>query len=433
MRVRMAPEPRFGPDYSWAVIKTDWPVIPVDFSGAGNTREIRTRDLEARIQLSPFRIAFYDSAGRLISKDANPSGMGGMASDGSQVRCWKSMPPDEHYFGLGEKAGPLDKRGHSYVMWNTDAAGWGATTDPLYEDVPFFMGLRQGRAYGIFFDNTYRSTFDFGSEFRNVYSFGAAGGELNYYFFYGPSPQTVLEQFTALVGRTPLPPRWALGYQQSRYSYSPARMVRFIAANFRLRHIPCDVIYLDIAYMNGYRVFTWNKSRFPDPKQMLSDLRQEGFRVVTIIDPGIKVDPNYWVYEQGLAGHSFVTMPDGKVYEGAVWPGMSAFPDFTSPRVRAWWGGLYGGLVSAGVAGFWNDMNEPSVFNVPSKTMPLNAVFYDHGLHSPHAKLHNVYGMLMSEATRDGVLRLRPNRRPFVLTRDTYAGGQRYAAVWTGD
>lgn len=430
IRVRIAPGPSFGPDYSWAVVKKDWPRIPVDFSGSGNIRVMKTRDLEVRVQTSPFRVAFYDAAGTLISKDADRRGV---ASDGSDIRCWKWMPAGEQYFGLGEKAGPLDKRGHSYAMWNTDAFGWGAATDPLYQDVPFFMALRNGRAYGIFFDNTYRSTFDFGSEFSNLYSFGAAGGEMNYYFFYGPDPKTVIERFTDLVGRTPLPPRWALGYQQSRYSYSPEKKVRFIAENFRERQIPCDVIHLDIAYMDGYRVFTWDKTRFPDPAKMISDLGKEGFRIVTILDPGIKVDPNYWVYQQGLAGHDFVTNPNGSIFEGAVWPGISAFPDFTSPRVRQWWGSLYRGLISDGIAGFWNDMNEPSVFNVPSKTMPLDTVFYDHSLNSPQAKIHNVYGMLMSRATRAGVLRLRPNDRPFVLTRDTYAGGQRYAAVWTGD
>lgn len=430
VRVRMAPKPGFGPDYSWAVVKTRWPAVPVDFSGTGNERTIRTSALTVRIQLAPFRIAFYSTSGRLISEDA---ARWGMASDGTRVRCWRQMPPGERYFGLGEKAGPLDRRGHTFIMWNTDQFGWGANTDPLYQDVPFFIALRDGKAYGIFFDNTYRSTFDFGSEFPNMYSFGAAGGDMNYYFIAGPAPSTVVERFTKLVGRTPLPPLWSLGYQQSRYSYSPEKKVLFIADNFRERHIPCDVIHLDIAYMDGYRVFTWNKTRFPDPPAMLSKLRSEGFRVVTIIDPGIKVDPNYWVYREGLAGDDFVRMPDGKIFEGPVWPGTSAFPDFTSPKVREWWGGLYRDLVSDGVAGFWNDMNEPSVFNVPSKTMPLDAVFFDHGLHSPHAKVHNVYGMEMSRATRDGILRLRPGERPFVLTRDTYAGGQRYAAVWTGD
>lgn len=430
IRVHMVPGTAPGPDDSFAVVKTDWPKAAVQFGGAGATRAIRTSELEIRAQLVPFRLAFYDRSGRLISKDADDLGMGW---DGARVRAWKWMPFDEHYFGLGEKAGLLDKRGRSYVMWNTDVFGWDESTDPLYQDVPFFIALRDGRAYGVFFDNTWRSSFDMGARSPDHYSFGAEGGDLDYYFFYGPDPKKVLGRFTELVGRMPLPPRWSIGYHQSRYSYYPESRVRFIADNFRQRHIPCDAIFLDIHYMDGYRVFTWDKSRFPDPARMISDLRRQGFRVVTIIDPGIKLDPNYWVYRQGLAGDYFVRKPDGRIYTGNVWPGESAFPDFTRNRVRDWWGSLYKGLLNDGVAGIWNDMNEPAVFNVPSKTMDLDAVFYDRGLHSPHAKIHNVYGMLMSEATEEGLLRLHPNERPLVITRDTYAGGQRYAAVWTGD
>ena len=430
VRVRAEQGSSFGPDYSWAVIKKDWPAVHVEVSQSPNQEVIKTGTLEIHAQLSPFRLSIDDASGRPISKDSDDLGM---AWDGKQVRCWKQMPEDEHYFGLGENAGPLDKRGHAYVMWNTDVFGWGANTDPLYETVPFFIGLRQGRAYGIFFDNTWRSSFDMGVQFRNEYSFGAEGGEMNYYFFYGPGPKKVIEDYTALVGRTQLPPMWSLGYNQSRYSYYPEKKVRFIADNFRIRHIPCDVIFLDIHYMDGYRVFTWNKQRFPDPAGMIARLRKQGFHLAVIIDPGIKVDPNYWVYKEGLAANAFVRMPDGKIFVGKVWPGESAFPDFTSPKVRDWWGTLYKGLVQDGVAGFWNDMNEPSVFDVPTKTMPLDAVFYDHGLNSPQAKIHNVYGMQMSRATEAGIVKLRPNERPFVLTRDTYSGGQRYAAVWTGD
>jgi alpha-glucosidase len=430
VRVRMAPGAEFGPDRSWAVIKMDWPPVHVEGTEAAGQLTLRTAALEVRIQTDPFRVAIYDRAGRLISKDADGQGM---AWDGNRIRCWKWMPPDEHYFGLGEKAGPLDKRGHSYVMWNTDSYGWGSTTDPLYETVPFFMALRQGKAYGIFFDNTYRSSFDLGAESPDYYSFGAEGGELNYYFFYGPDPKTVLGRFTELVGRTPLPPKWALGYHQSRYSYYPEDDVRFIAQNFRIRHIPCDAIFLDIDYMDGYRIFTWNRQRFPHPAQMIADLAKQGFHIVTIIDPGVKVDSKYWVYQQGLAGDDFAKMPDGSLYIGKVWPGECVFPDFTSARVRAWWGTLYKGLIKNGVAGFWNDMDEPAIFDTPTKTMPLDVVFYDHGMHSPHAKIHNVYGMLMSEGTKEGMLEARPNDRPLVITRATYAGGQRYAAVWTGD
>jgi alpha-glucosidase len=428
VRVRMT-HGTAAPDRSWAVIKHDWPATHVEFSGDQNERMIRTPELEIRVKLSPFRLAFYDSKGRLISKDAPNRGM---AWDGERVRCWKWMPEDEHYFGLGDQADHLDKRGHAYVNWNTDAYGWDATTDPLYETIPFFIGLREGRAYGLFFDNTWRSSFDMGVESPDFYSFGAEGGDLNYYFFYGPSPKKVIERYTELVGRTPLPARWEIGYHQCRYSYYPDKYVRFIADNFRERHIPCDAIFLDIHYMDGFRVFTWDKSRFPDPHRLISDLGKEGFRVVTIVDPGVKVDPNYWVYQEGLKGDEFVKMPNGKVFEGRVWPGTSAWPDFTWDKVRGWWGTLYKGLIADGVAGFWNDMDEPAVFS-DTKTMPLDAVFYDHGLHSPHVKVHNVYGMQMSRATREGVLKLRPNERPLVITRATYAGGQRYAAVWTGD
>ena len=430
IRVRMTHSTTFGPDLSYAIVKADWPSPQLEFAGTSQTETIQTADLEVRVRLAPFRISFHDRAGRMISKDAD--GMG-MAWDGDRVRCWKWMPSDEHYFGLGEKGDDLDKRGHAYVMWNTDAYGWGAATDPLYVSIPFLLALREGRAYGLFFDNTYRSSFDLGKESPEMYSFGAEGGEINYYFINGPDPKQVLERYTNLTGRMPMPARWQIAYQQSRYSYYPESMVRFIADNFRERHIPCDVLYLDIQYMNGFRVFTWDKGGFPDPRKLLSDLRRQGFRVVTILDPGVKADPDYWVYQQGLAGNDFVKMPDGKLFIGKVWPGDSVFPDFTWDRVRDWWGSLYQGLVQDGVAGFWDDMDEPSVFEVPSGTMAPDAVFNDHGQESPHLKVHNVYGLLMSEATREGVLKCRPNERPLVITRDTYAGGQRYAAVWTGD
>lgn len=318
IRVRMSHGATFGPDYSYAVVKSDWPGTEVTFAGTEQTETIHTADLDLHVQLSPFRISFYNHAGHLISKDADNMGM---AWDGDRVRCWKWMPADEHYFGLGEKGDDLDKRGHAYVMWNTDAYGWGPTTDPLYVSIPFFLALRQGRAYGLFFDNTYRSSFDMGKEFPDQYSFGAEGGEINYYFIYGPTPRQVLEHYANLTGRMPLPARWQVGYHQSRWSYDPESQVRFIAENFRERRIPCDALYLDIDYMDGYRIFTWDKARFPDPARMLSDLRQQGFRVVTIIDPGVKQDPDYGVYQQGLAEDDFVKMLDGKIFhrQGLAW------------------------------------------------------------------------------------------------------------------
>jgi alpha-glucosidase len=434
MRVRMSVGKAAGPDYSWAVIKTDWPAVDVKFSGDQKTRIIKTSALEARVRLSPFQVSFYDPSGRLISGDSREMGW-----DGERVRSWKSMPVDEHYFGLGEKAGPLDKRGHAYVMWNTDPAGYDALTDPMYQTIPFFLGIREGKAYGIFFDNTYRSTFDMGAESADSYSFAADGGSMDYYFFAGPDPKQIISRYTELVGRAPLPPMWSLGYLQSSAYYSPESTVRFVAENFRRRHIPCDAIFLDTIHMDGNRIFTWDKKAFPDPPKMIADLRKNGFRMFAIIDPGVKAEKGYWVYDQGLAGDYFLKKKDGELYTGEIWPGKSAFPDFTSEKTRAWWGSLFEGFTNDGLSGFLTDMDEPTVDALPMDQgwrpipFPSDVVHYDHGLQSPDAKNHNIYGLLMTAATREGLLRLRPNERPFVITRATYAGGQRYAAQWTGD
>lgn len=434
VRVRMTVGQAAGPDYSWSVIKTEWPTVDVQFSGNKTTKIIKTSALEARVQLSPFKISFFDPSGRLISSDAREMGW-----DGERVRAWKNMPPDEHYFGLGEKAGALDRRGRAYVLWNTDPAGYDALTDPMYQTVPFFIGIREGKAYGIFFDNTYRSTFDMGAESADTYSFGADGGSMDYYFFAGPDPKQIISRYTELVGRAPLPPMWSLGYLQSSAYYTPESTVRFVAENFRRRHIPCDAIFLDTIHMDADRIFTWDKKAFPNPPKMISDLRKDGFRMFAIIDPGVKAEKGYWVYDQGVAGDYFLKRRNGELYIGEIWPGKSAFPDFTSEKTRDWWGGLFAGFTKDGLSGFLTDMDEPTVDALPMDTgwspttFPPDVVHYDHGLESPDAKNHNVYGLLMTRATREGLLRLHPNERPFVITRATYAGGQRYAAQWTGD
>jgi alpha-glucosidase len=432
IRVRTVHATSLPPDHSYGVVKTDWPPVKVDFSNDGKYQRIRTEQLEARVQLSPFRVAFYDAKGELLSKDSDTQGI---AWNGDRVRVWKWEPADEHYFGFGEKSTPLDKRGRSLVMWNRDPEGFDASSEPLYESVPFFIALRQGRAYGIFLDNTWRSSFDMGSEFRDVYSFGAEGGELNYYFFGGPDPRQVVSRFTELVGRIALPPRWALGYIQSRYSYYPESRVRFIAENFRVRQIPCDGIFLDIDYMDGYRIFTWDKTRFPDPKRMMSDLRQQGFHTIAIVDPMVKVDPDYWVYKQGLDNDYLVKKADGTVLTGKGWAALNAYPDFASPKVRDWWAGLFKEQLEQGVAAYLTDMNEPVVManQGPAGTFDLDAVHHTEMGPRSHAEIHNVYGMLETLATREGMLRVRPNERPFIITRATFSGGQRYAAQWSGD
>jgi alpha-glucosidase len=358
-----------------------------------------------------------------------------VAFNGTAFRVYKSMPLEEHYFGLGDKTGTLDRREIAYEDWNTDMFGFQESTDPIYKSIPFFLGVLKGSAYGIFLDNTYRASFDFGKEFRDAYSFGSDAGDLNYYFFYGPEPKRVVSDFSALVGRTPLPPLFTLAFQQSRYSYYPESKVREIASEFRKRKIPCDVLYLDIDYQEKNRPFTVDRERFPHFEQMVQDLKQQGFKLVLITDLHIAALPNagYKPYDEGIAHDYFVHNPDGFVFVGPVWPGPSVFPDFTRSAVRDWWGTLYTDFVKMGIRGFWNDMNEPAVFETPTKTMPLDTVHYVEDRKTDHREVHNVFGMENVHATRDGLLKLQPNIRPFVLTRAAYAGTARYAATWTGD
>ncbi|MBI5464391.1 MAG: DUF4968 domain-containing protein [Ignavibacteriales bacterium] len=430
VRIRATNRSAFLPDQSVAVAQRDW--MPVDVGVRELPAEIRltSRQLVVVVKKNPIRLSFLDFLGNTITEDDSSKGM---MWDGDEGRVWKMKPPDEYYYGLGEKAGRFARNDKSYSMWNSDVPAYGADTDPLYQSIPFFYGVRKGRAYGVFFDNTFWSSFEFGKEARDRYSFGALGGEINYYFFAGSKPQQVLSRFTELVGRMPLPPKWSLGYQQCRWSYTPESRVREIAKNFRDRNIPCDAIYLDIDYMEGYRIFTFNQKNFPQPKQLISDLARNGFKIVVIVDPGIKADSTYHAFQSGIKQNVFLTHPSGKLYLGKVWPGVCAFPDFSHPTARTWWGENFKVLIDAGVRGFWNDMNEPSVFDVPTKTVDLDVKHYDDGNWTPHVKNHNTYGMLMTQATYEGVRKLRPDERPFVLTRASYAGGWKYSSAWTGD
>ncbi|HYL11471.1 MAG TPA: glycoside hydrolase family 31 protein [Terriglobales bacterium] len=430
VRVRVTRDGTFPADHSWAVLpEVVQSPLSVRISESPGAVEFTTGGGQVRVQKSPLQLVFLDTSGKVLLSDARP-----MAFSGDAFRVWKVMPEDAHYYGLGDKPGSVDHRGQAYSMWNTDAYGWQESTDPLYKDIPFFLALRHGVSYGVFLDNTYRSSFDLGRAERNVYSFGAEGGELNYYFFFGPDPKKVLESYLTLIGHIPLPPLWALGFQQSRYSYYPEARVRDVARTFREHKIPCDVIYLDIDYQQGNAPFTVDRQNFPNFEGMIRDLGKEGFKLVLITDLHIKKQAGYRPYDEGVAGDDFVKNPDGSVYVGKVWPGESVFPDFTLERVRRWWGTLYKDFVDMGVAGFWNDMNEPAIFERADKTMPLDVVHrVDWGGTETHRAIHNVYGMQNTRATYEGLLRLRPNERPFVLTRAAYAGAQRYAASWTGD
>ncbi|MGI4827806.1 MAG: TIM-barrel domain-containing protein [Janthinobacterium lividum] len=391
---------------------------------------------KVHVALGPgLALTVTDNAGNILQQDAEP-----MLRHGSSFRVYKQRTEEEHFFGLGDKPGPLDRSGEAFTMWNTDHFGWQESTDPIYKSIPFFLDMRQGRTLGVFFNNTYRSSFDFGRENASEYSFGSEDGPADYFLLYGPAPKAVLRSYAWLTGPTPLPPLWSLGFQQSRYSYSPESELVDVEHRLRADKIPADVLWLDIDFQKNNMPFTVDPDRFPNFPQLVKNLAADRFHLAVITDLHIARQPGigYAPFDSGVAGDHFVKLPDGSTYVGVVWPGPAVFPEFTQQRTLAWWGSLFKPFVADGVAGFWNDMNEPAVFNTSTKTMPDNV---QHRIDMPgfakrttdHREIHNVYGMLNSEGTYDGMLALRPNERPFVMTRASFAGGQRYAVTWTGD
>ena len=426
----------FENDFSYA-IQEDYKIknTAVSFVETDDYFSLKTSILECRIDKKSLAVIMLDDKGETICEDADGYAARTTIMTGlSSVSISKKSPKKECYFGLGDKSCSMNMRGHKLENWCTDAFAYGQDTDPLYRAIPFYYGLNNGNGYGIFFDNSHRTTFDFDSTEEGITSFEANGGEVNYYFIYGPALLDVTKQYMELTGQPEMPPIWALGFHQCRWSYYPEARVRELAAEFRERQIPCDAIYLDIDYMDGYRCFTVNEKHFPDMKGMIADLKKDGFSTVVMIDPGIKKDESYSVYKDGVSKNVFCKRTDGSTMIGPVWPDQCVFPDFTNPVARAWWEDLYEGLYGDDdVAGFWNDMNEPAVFKVNRKTFPDEVQHHYDGQGGNHKKAHNVYGLQMTKATQNGLKKIKPNHRPFVLTRASYSGGQRYAAVWTGD
>jgi len=438
LRVRIGATGTLPEDASWAVLpqaRTATVAVKAETSGA--SVGFSTAKLRVRIQRDPLAMTVTDLAGNVIAED-NPERP--IEFHGSGFRVYKRSPEDEHYFGLGDKPGPLDRRNEAFTNWNTDAFGWQESTDPIYKSIPFFITFRKGVAAGIFLDNTWRTSFEFNKELRDGYSFGAEGGPLDYYVLYGPDPKAVVREWTWMTGTTPLPPLWSLGYQQSRYSYFPEAEAYRIANRLRSEHIPADAIYFDIDYQLKNRPFTVDPEKFPHFTQMIQDFKAKHLHTVLITDLHIANLPNqnYKPYDEGIAGNHFVHNPDGSVYTGIVWPGPAVFPDFTQQKSREWWGTLYNDFAKMGVSGFWNDMNEPALFEVASKTMPDQTQhrIEEHGFKTRvanHLEIHNVFGMQNTRGTYEGLRKINPDQRPFVLTRASYAGGQRYSATWSGD
>ena len=436
LRFRFTAKGYFANDFSYAMDEDHRSGFSrFEMTETENYYQLLTPKIICHIAKIDLKVSIYDAAGKLICEDEKGFHWQEDPQKGDNiVKMSKRSIMGEHYYGLGDKPTNLNLRDKRFQNWGTDEYGFAKDADPLYRNIPFYYGLHKDGCYGIFFDNTFKTFFDFASERNNVTSFWAEGGEINYYYIAGSNLMNIATRYSRLTGKPDMPAKWSLGYHQCKWSYSSEEEVMKIATKLRELKIPADAIYLDIDYMDGFRCFTWNKENFPDPKGMVAKLKEMGFKTVAIIDPGIKIDMDYDVCKEGFEKDYFCKHADGPLYKGKVWPGDCYFPDFTNPEVREWWTGLFEELISdIGLAGVWNDMNEPAIMEVPTKTFPLDIRHDYDGNPCSHRKAHNVYGMQMSRATYEGVKKFAFPNRPFIITRSTYSGGQRYSSVWTGD
>ncbi|MDZ4715485.1 MAG: glycoside hydrolase family 31 protein [Cytophagales bacterium] len=425
VRVTASTAPTFD-SFSFAV-QTVPSTVKLQVADHTDTVVLRSSHLEVILHKNSATLEFRDSAGKLLNEDDHGLGTSWI---GEQVTTYKKLQDGERFVGLGEKTGPLDRKGAGYQNWNTDAFAYHSGEDPLYSSIPFYMGIHHGLQYGIFFDNTHKSHFNFGASNNRFSSFSADAGEMNYYFLHGNTVAEIIQGYAELTGCMPLPPRWSIGYQQCRYSYYPDAEVRTLANTFRQKQIPADVIVLDIHYMDKYKIFTWDGKNFPDAPSLLSYLKDHHFEVVLMCDPGINIEEGYEPYDDGCKKDIFVKYPDGERYAGQVWPGWCHFPDFTNTKARSWWKDMLASYTKLGVAGYWNDMNEIATWG---HMLPENLEFDYGGEKATSRRARNVYGFQMARSTYEASKDLLGGRRPFNLTRAGYSGVQRYAAVWTGD
>jgi len=429
IQVRFQPSGKFNVPFSYAVAKVTWAEVPFQVSETDDAIILSAPEIVCQVRRADSRLIFTDGSGRVVAEDAEP-----LTYRDGEVKINRKLPPEELCLGLASQPVGIDLRGRHYPLWNTDPGGTERGKIPSYFSIPFYLGVHADFAVGLFWDNPSRGDVDLGAAKKDQARFSASVGELRYYQFVGRNLERVLNRYTELTGRMPMPPLWALGFHLSRWSYTPADKVREIARELRRRKLPCDALYLDIDYMEGYRCFTWHQTNFPAPAVLIGELADQGFKTVAILDPGIKVDPEYSVYQSGVREDVFMKYPNGKPFIAPVWAGDSVFPDFTNPKARSWWRAQFESLLKPGIAGIWNDMNEPVIFTSGKKNEMPDAVRHDYeGQGANHVELHNVYGMLMARASREALEKARPDKRPLNIVRAAYAGAQRFASSWTGD
>lgn len=449
LRLRAASGRALPPDLDAALGREPWRgsnAEPFALEGGGAALAFDGPEGALRVEIAahPLALRVLERGGRQIAR----LGELGFGADGA-ARVVLACAEDDRFLGFGGKTGPLDKRGRVLQMRSRDVPVRDGV-DPLYTSIPFFLRLATRadavRADGLLLEGAAPARFDVAATDPSQVAIETCARGLDLVLLPGPRPADVLRRYAARTGHPPRPPLWALGHHQSRWGYRSARAVRRVAREARAHRMPTDAIHLDIDHMDGYRVFTWHPRRFPDPAGLLAELAGQGLRVVTIVDPGVKVDPRWKPFRDGAERDAFLRREDGTPYKLKVWPGDAALPDFARADVREWWGRMHEPLLAAGVAGIWNDMNEPAGWArelrlgrliLPLAPQDLSQVRQadpaDPEQRVPHEHVRNAYGHLECRATREGLEKLAPERRPFVLSRSGGAGIQRWAALWTGD
>lgn len=421
----------FSPDGTFIRSNPSFAVVNEDLEDVGTLHideqkacyEIFTAKLRIRVNKTPFRLQIFDKYQKLLFSDY--AGQGHVAQ-GQHKKEYKTLHRDEHFFGLGEKTGKLDRRGEAYKMWNSDQPCYSTEEDPLYKSIPFFMSSYR---YGIFLDNTYKSEFKFGTESRDYYSFEVPSGEMIYYFMFGKDYKEIIGHYIALTGKPIMPPRWALGFAQSRGLLTNEKLTYEIANGYRQRGIPCDIIYQDIGWTQHLQDFEWKKGSYDNPRKMLADLKDMGFKVIVSQDPVVsQANKSQWA-EADRLGYFVKDTTTHQSYDMPwPWGGNCGVVDFTLPEVADWWGAYQQKAIDDGVAGFWTDMGEPAWSN-EDQTERL-AMKHHLGMHD---EIHNVYGLIWDKVVKEQFEKRNPDRRVFQMTRAAFAGLQRYTFGWTGD
>lgn len=430
IRVRVSKNKAFV-DFSYALVDNKIPSFKdLVITDDDNSISLATNAVRVQIEKSPaFRVIFKNKEGEIINEDIKGDGFG-TTFIGNEVSVYKKLQEGERFVGMGEALGNLDRRGTGVTLNNTDTYKYGDPRLPMYVSVPFYMGIHHRQVYGMFYNNTYKSFFNFGSSTPDFTSVNMDGGDADYFYMYDSSIAKIIEHYTLLTGRIQLPPIWGMGYHQSRCSYYPQDRVEWIASSFRRKKIPLDCIVLDADYQQGYQPFRVNKERFPDMPALADKLAKMNIELTASVYPGVAIDSTYHSYMDGLKKDVFIKYSDGSLFTTEISPVKCYLPDYTNPVTRTWWKEKMKWLPDNGIHGYWNDMNEPAI---EGSYLPDNLLFDFDGRKANALEAKNVYALEMARSSYEAALQNSPGRRPFILTRSGFAGVQRYAAVWSGD